>query len=56
MASDRNESQVIIDAITDNHAVSDAPEMLGTSHDQKNMYRMGKVQLLRVSENMRRLY
>lgn len=49
MASGKIENQVIVDAITDNHAVSDAPEMLGTSRDQKDMYRMGKVQQLRVS-------
>ncbi|TLD39557.1 gb [Venturia nashicola] len=43
MASEKVEPH----AITNNHAVSDAPEMLGTSRDQKDMYRMGKVQLLK---------
>ncbi|KAE9986092.1 hypothetical protein BLS_000025 [Venturia inaequalis] len=42
MASEKVQPQAIIDAITDNHALSDAPEMLGTNRDQKDMYRMGK--------------
>lgn len=40
---------IYLDAITGDHEVSDSPEMLGTIHDQKDMYRMGKVQRLRVS-------
>lgn len=54
MASEKVQPQAVIDAITDNHALSDAPEMLGTNRDQKDMYRMGKVQLLRAREESQR--
>jgi len=53
MASEKqptSQTQVIIDTITENHAILDSPEMLGTTHDQKDMYRMGKVQQLRVCQ------
>jgi hypothetical protein len=39
-----------VDAITGEHEVSDSSEMLGTFHDQKDMYRMGKIQRLRVNQ------
>jgi hypothetical protein len=36
------------DAITGNGEVSASAEKLGTIHDQRDMYRMGKIQRLRV--------
>lgn len=48
------ETQVVIDSITDNHVVSNAPKMIGTTNDQKDLYRMGKVKLLGVSCSRKR--
>jgi hypothetical protein len=51
MASEKESvahTDIIVDAITNNHEVSDSPENLGTTIDQHDMYRMGKIQRLRV--------